>query len=110
MPPGRGGSFTVRYTDAARDDLIRLFDFLLERARTAEEFDYAQQAVDAIVKAVEDHLSHTPFIYRKCGESPFLREMIIAFGSAGYVALYEIDDARTVTILAVRHQLEDDYH
>jgi hypothetical protein len=26
------------------------------------------------------------------------------------VALFEIEDAATVTILAVRHQLEDDYH
>jgi hypothetical protein len=30
--------------------------------------------------------------------------------SSGYVALFEIEDAATVTILAVRHQLEDDYH
>jgi ParE toxin of type II toxin-antitoxin system, parDE len=28
----------------------------------------------------------------------------------GYVALFEIEDASTVTVLAVRHQLEDDYH
>ena len=25
-------------------------------------------------------------------------------------ALFEIDDSKTVTILAVRHQREDDYH
>jgi hypothetical protein len=24
--------------------------------------------------------------------------------------LFEIDDSKTVTVLAVRHQLEDDYH
>jgi hypothetical protein len=43
-------------------------------------------------------------------ENPFLRELIIPFGSAGYVLLFEIGDAESVTILAVRHQREDDYH
>ena len=42
--------------------------------------------------------------------SPFLRDLVIPFGHSGYVALFEIEDAATVTILAVRHQLEDDYH
>jgi hypothetical protein len=32
------------------------------------------------------------------------------FGHSGYVALFEIENASTVTILAVRHQLEDDCH
>jgi plasmid stabilization system protein ParE len=36
--------------------------------------------------------------------------MLIEFGRAGYVALYEIESGDTVTILAVRHQREDDYH
>ena len=41
---------------------------------------------------------------------PFLRELVIGFGASGYVALFEVDDERTVTVLAVRHQREDDYH
>ena len=36
--------------------------------------------------------------------------MIIPFGDAGYVALFEIEDPGTVTLLAVRHQREEDYH
>jgi hypothetical protein len=54
-----------------------------------------------------------PFSYRKAvggAGTPFLREMIIPFGSSGYVALFEIEDPQTVTILAVRHQREEDYH
>jgi plasmid stabilization system protein ParE len=39
-----------------------------------------------------------------------LRELVISFGGAGYVALFEIEDNETVTVLAVRHQREDDYH
>jgi hypothetical protein len=54
-----------------------------------------------------------PFSCRKAiGGSgrPFLRELIIPFGSSGFVAVFEIEDPRTVTILAVRHQREEDYH
>jgi plasmid stabilization system protein ParE len=104
------GAFNVRYTAAARDDLLRLFDFLVVQAQTAEELDAAQDVIDALRGAVQGQLSRTPFIYRKSGSSPFLRELIIPFGSSGYVALYEVEGADTVNILAVRHQLEDDYH
>lgn len=102
--------FDVRYSGAAREDLIRLFDHLLDKAKTAEDFAAAQLAIDAIREGVERNLSRTPFVYRKSGESPFLRELLIPFGAAGYVALYEIKDAGHVLVLAVRHQLEDDYH
>ena len=104
------GDFEVRYTDAARDDLLRLFDYLLDRAQTAEDFDAAQLAIETIASAIESQLSRSPFIFRKAGDSPFLRELIIPLRSAGYVALYEIEGASTVNILAIRHQIEDDYH
>jgi hypothetical protein len=39
-----------------------------------------------------------------------MREFIISFGAQGYVALFEIVDAETVIIGAVRHQRESDYH
>ena len=103
-------AFEVRYSEAAREDLLQLFDFLLDRAKTAEDFDSAQLAVDAIRDTVERNLSRSPFVYRKAGDSPFLRELLIPFRGAGHVALYEIKDAAHVTVLAVRHQLEDDYH
>ena len=102
--------FEVRYTNAARDDLLRLFDFLLYRAKTEEDFESAQLAIDVIRSAVERSLSRSPFAYRKAGDSPFLRELLIPFADAGYVALYEIKDVTRVLVLAVRHQLEDDYH
>ncbi len=104
------GDFQARYTDTARDDLLRLFDFLLERVQTPEDFDDAQAAIDAITSAVEGHLSRSPFIFRKVGQSPLRRELIIPFRGGGYVVLYEIEDASTLSIVAVRHQLEDDYH
>jgi plasmid stabilization system protein ParE len=102
--------FTVLYADAARQDLLRLFDFLLERARTAEDFEVAQHTIDAIRDAVQHRLGRAPFVYRKAGLSPFFRELLIPLRSTGYVVLYEIKDAGHVVVLAVRHQLEDDYH
>ena len=102
-------SFAVRYSAGARDDLVRLYEYLLQRASTVEDLDVAEVALKAITSAV-DNLGRSPFIYRKAGQSPFLRELLIPFGNSGYVALFEIEDASTVTILAVRHQLEDDYH
>lgn len=103
-------SFAVRYSAAAREDLKRLYQHLLDRAETLEDLDLAELALNAIVQAVEGNLGRSPFICRKAGNSPFVRELVIPHGRAGYVALFEIDDASTVTILAVRHQLEDDYY
>ena len=105
------GPFDVRFADAAREDLNRLFDFLLERAQTVEDLAVAQQAIDEIVATCTGHLSKTPFSYRKSGESALRRELIIPFGSTGYVAQYEIEPALLrVIVLAVRNQREDDYH
>ena len=102
-------SFVVRYSASARDDLKRLYEYLLDRASTAEDLDLAERALVTLVGSV-DSLGRSPFICRKAGPSPVLRELLIPCGNSGYVALFEIEDASTVTILAMRHQLEDDYH
>ena len=59
---------------------------------------------------MESRLTRTPFIYRKVADNPFVREMIIAHPASGYVVLYEIEGGSLVNIMAVRHQLEDDYY
>ncbi|MDP1634783.1 MAG: type II toxin-antitoxin system RelE/ParE family toxin [Gallionellaceae bacterium] len=98
-------SYRVRYTRAAREDLRRLYAFLLEHDLKA-----ARRALDAIGKGVE-LLREFPFTCRKAApDNPFLRELVISFGAAGYVALFEVEDSETVTILTVRHQREDDYY
>lgn len=102
-------TFAVRYSASARDDLKRLYEHLLQRATSADDLDQAERALGAIADSVGS-LGRSPFIYRKVGTSPFLRELLIPFGNSGYVVLFEIEDASTVTILAVRHQMEDDYH
>ena len=105
-----GSPLEVRLTDAAREDLERLFDFLLDRANSIEDFEVAQRAIEAIQDVVLVHLARTPYSFRKAGSSSLRRELIIPFGSSGDVALFEIEPAtERVIVLAVRHQLEDDY-
>ena len=101
--------FAVRFSQSARDDLLRLHDFLLARCETIEDLASAERAIDALVSGTAI-LSRTPFVCRKAGSDPHLRELLVPFGRSGYVLLFEIDDASTITVHAVRHQLEDDYH
>ena len=103
-------SFVVELSPAAEADLERLFDFLLERSETTEDLDRAQAAIDAIRATAQHRLAITPFSFRKAAGNPAQRELIIPFGGTGYVALYEIVSASKVIVLAVRHQLEEDYH
>lgn len=102
-------AFRVRFSGPAREDLERLFDFLLERATSVEDLSLAKRAIDAVQGAVAG-LARSPFSYRKAGASPLRRELIVPFGHSGYVVLFEILDAAEVLVLAVRHQREDDYH
>jgi plasmid stabilization system protein ParE len=102
--------FDVLFSAAADDDLERLFDFLLHRAETVADLDLAQAAIEAVRAAALNQLAATPYSFRKAGKSPTRRELIIPFGATGYVALYEIASPSSVVVLAVRHQLEDDYH
>ena len=98
-------SYRVRFTREAADDLYRLYQFLLERDLAAAE--RARAAIAKALKLLEDF----PFSCRKAEPgNTFLREMVIPFGAAGYVALFEIEDDENVSILALRHQREDDYH
>ncbi|MDN5874842.1 MAG: type II toxin-antitoxin system RelE/ParE family toxin, partial [Sinobacteraceae bacterium] len=98
-------AYRIAFTQAARDDILRLHQFLADKN---------PQAADAALDAIEsawDLLRDMPFACRKADpDTPFLRELIIPFGRNGYVALFEIDNNETVTVLAVRHQLEEDYH
>jgi plasmid stabilization system protein ParE len=98
-------SYQLRVSEAAQEDLERLFEFL-----AANDLKAAIHARAAIEKAYE-FAELMPFACRKADDSnPFLRELVIAFGTAGYVALFEIEDADYVTSLVIRHQREDDFY
>ncbi len=101
-------SFRVRFTKEAAEDLERLYDFLLNQADG--DWSVAERALEAIRDAIA-LLEHSPFSCRKAtAHNAFLRELIVSFGAGGYVALFEIESDEVVTVLAVRHQREDDYH
>lgn len=103
--------YTVEFSEAAAIDLEQLFDFALQRELDSEagDLDVAERAVQAIKDGMA-FLTSSPFACRKAGSSSFIRELIIPFGSTGYVALFEIVNSNTVIIGAIRHQREDDYH
>ena len=103
--------YRVQFSEAADQDLERLFDFALQRELDSEsgDLDVPDRALQAIKDAVA-FLRSSPFSCRKVGTSPFVRELVITFGRSGYVALFEIVDDKTVIIGAIRHQREDDYH
>lgn len=99
-------SWRIRFTEEAAQDLERLQDFLLECE--PPDIELATRALDADRNALA-LLAHTPYTCRKARpDTPFLQELVIPFGSSGDVALFEIGKD-TVTVLAVRHQREDDY-
>jgi plasmid stabilization system protein ParE len=90
---------TVVYSGRSLAHLERAFEFLrLENPHSA------MHAVEAIQSAV-DSLALHPLLGRRIeGEA---RELVISYGSTGYIALYRFVVARDeVRILALRHQRE----
>jgi plasmid stabilization system protein ParE len=97
--------YAIRFTEEAKTDIERLYEFLL-----AKDVRAAEHALAALRRGFA-LLAYSPYSCRKADpEFPRLREIVIPFGSAGYVALLEIEPPATVTVLAVRSQREDDYH
>lgn len=98
-------TFELKYTQTFYEDLDRLSDFLIER-----DPDLAERAISSIQKALTI-LQDFPLMARRASvDDPLLRELIVPFGSAGYVILIKVIDEATVAVLAVRHQREEDYH
>jgi len=94
----------VIVTESAAKGLERCRQFLAVKAPEAAK--RASQAIERQFLLLET----TPDIGRPFPEMPELRELVIAFGDSGYVALYHhepADDA--VYILAFRHQKEAGY-
>ncbi|MCH4544813.1 type II toxin-antitoxin system RelE/ParE family toxin [Rhizobium changzhiense] len=98
-------TFELKYTQTVYEDLDRLADFLIER-----DPDLAERAINAIQKALMI-LQDFPLMARRASaDDPLLRELVVPFGSAGYVILFKVMNETSVIVLAVRHQREEDYH
>lgn len=102
--------YSVTLLDEAVADLQRLEDFAIERELASETPDWSmpQRALDAISEGMR-LMSWSPFTCRKAelgnGRS---RELVVPFGGAGYVVLFEIV-GNDVIVGAARHQREEDY-
>ena len=100
----------VRFTPTAQSDLGRLLGYLVGQAQSDEDLLRALEVIDRLEEEVLHRLAVAPFVYRKATDSPFIRELIVPVGGTGYVVLYEIESDALITVLAVRHQREDDFH
>jgi plasmid stabilization system protein ParE len=88
--------YQIVFSREAEEDLERMFDFAFERELSSPtgNLEIPMRAIEAIRQACQ-FLAISPFSCRKADSSPFVRELIVPFGSSGY---------------AVRHQRESDYH
>ena len=94
----------VIVTEGAAAGLERCRQFLDAKAPEA-----AKRAGQAIVRQFL-LLEAAPDIGRPLTEIPELRELVIAFGDSGYVALYRHEPAAdAVYVMAFRHQKEAGY-
>jgi plasmid stabilization system protein ParE len=94
----------VIVTEGAAAGLGRCRRFLVAKA---------PEAAKRVGQAIERQfllLETAPDIGRPFPEMPELRELVIAFGDSGYVALYRHEAAAdAVYVLAFRHQKEAGY-
>lgn len=98
--------YEVRLTDEAREDLVRLHTFFADHSP-----GLAQSALRSIERGFE-FIAEFPWSCRASTAivRPRFRELVISFGTTGYVALFEIEGDEFVTVLAVRNQRESDFH
>jgi|ERR1035437_1353597 plasmid stabilization system protein ParE len=93
----------VILSPAALGDLQRLREFLRPKSPEA-----AKRSAKVIIKALQV-LSLQPGMGRPAQDlGAECRELPIDFGGSGYLALYR-QRGDDIIILALRHQLEDDY-
>ena len=89
----------VILSEQLQADFDRIFDFLFEHAP-----DTAAERIETIIAAL-DVLESSPLIGRPVENGK--RELVIATGASGYVALYRfVPEVDAVFVLAVRSQRE----
>jgi len=80
------------------------------RAFLAEKNPQAAKRAGQAIERQFTQLETNPNIGRPLNDLPELRELVIEFGGAGYVALYRYQqETDTVYVLAFRHQKEAGY-
>lgn len=88
------------FSENAIRDLIRMQEFLREKSPEA-----ALRARDTILASLNS-LIDFPEANRPVSEMPGHRELVIKFGSGGYVARYHYTLGSDVVVFFVKHQRE----
>lgn len=95
----------VIISESARQDLQRLQDFLKTKNALA-----AKKVAERLISAIR-MLQIMPDIGRPVAHLPLeFQELVIEFGSSGYVMLYRYDEyTDNLVILKIKHQREAGY-
>jgi len=88
------------WLDQSRDDLERLYDFLLDKDPVA-----AKRAIQVIREGAKQ-LLRFPDIGRRMDDDTDRRELIVPFGVGAYVLRYRRHDDEAVVVLRVWHSRE----
>lgn len=83
-----------------RDDILRLYDFLVDINPAA-----AARALQAIVRGA-DMLAENPEIGRPMSDGTRRRELFVPFGASAYVLRYRIEN-ETIVVIRVWHGREE---
>jgi plasmid stabilization system protein ParE len=92
----------IIYTPAAVADIVRLAKFLSTKDKAV-----AKRAISAIRSEIEK-ASILPERYRPVPDLMHFREIIIDFGSSGYIARFRHEQGGDIYIVLIKHQLEND--
>lgn len=90
----------VEWHAGALSDLERLHGFL-----RGKDVDAARAAAAAVLRAT-DGLGEFPYVGRPTNDRTDRRELVVPFGSAGYVVCYRVSPEGVVVILSVWHTRE----
>jgi len=92
----------IIYTPAAVADLVRFAKFL-----SAKDKQVAKRAI-SIIRSEIEKAAVLPDRYRPVPDLMHFREIIIDFGSSGYIARFRYEPGGDLFIVRIKHQLEDD--
>ena len=93
----------IIYTSAASADLVRLAKFLAQKDR-----GIARRAIATIKGAIEQSAIF-PDRFRPVPDLMHYREIVIDFGSTGYIVRFRHEHGGDIHIVRIRHQLENDF-
>lgn len=95
---------SIKYSAQSIADLKRLQEFLLK-----QDPDVARRAISVIRNALEK-IALMPERFRPVEGKMHHREVIIDFGSSGYIARFRHLPNGEITIARIKHQREDDFN